>query len=91
MLGKAAKGVEAVFDRFGKVLFTMEWKYDGERAQIHLLPDGSMRIYSRNSENNTSKYPDLIKMFPTVYDTDSTDSFIIDCEVCISALSFACC
>ena len=29
--------------------------------QIHILEDGSVHVFSRNSENNTSKYPDVIE------------------------------
>ena len=50
--------------RFESADFTCEWKYDGERAQIHVLEGGEIRVYSRNSENNTSKYPDIIARMP---------------------------
>ena len=52
--------------RFESADFTCEWKYDGERAQIHVLERGGVEIYSRNSENNTSKYPDIISRMPRV-------------------------
>ena len=35
--------------------------------QIHVLEDGSVQVYSRNSENNTSKYPDIIARMPKVH------------------------
>ena len=34
--------------------------------QIHVLEGGEIRVYSRNSENNTSKYPDIIARMPKV-------------------------
>lgn len=37
-------------------------------------------IYSRNQENNTSKYPDIISRIGDVTESDVT-SFILDCEV----------
>ncbi len=37
-----------------------EYKYDGERAQIHVSPDG-VAIYSRRLENITHAYPDVVE------------------------------
>ncbi|XP_039437445.1 DNA ligase 1 isoform X2 [Culex pipiens pallens] len=79
MLAHPTKGVQEVLERFDGIDFTCEWKYDGERAQIHLLEDGSVNIYSRNQENNTSKYPDVIARLDRTR-TDSVKSAILDCE-----------
>jgi len=84
MLGKPVTSVADVLKHFGPTAFTLEWKYDGERAQIHLLQDGTIKIYSRNSEDHTGKYPDIIQSLPRAYSTSSeqkVSSFIIDCEV----------
>ena len=35
-----------------------------ERAQIHVTQDGRVKIYSRNSEDNSPKYPDVAALFP---------------------------
>jgi len=79
MLAHPSKGVEEVFKRFEKAAFTCEYKYDGERAQIHVLENGEIHIYSRNQENNTSKYPDIIERMPKVLG-EGVKSCIIDAE-----------
>lgn len=77
MLAYPTKSISEVLDRFSSLPFTCEWKYDGERAQIHRLMDGSIKIYSRNSENMTSKYPDVLRRMASQPQT----SYVIDSEV----------
>ncbi|XP_031357055.1 DNA ligase 1 isoform X1 [Photinus pyralis] len=79
MLAHPTKGVHEVLQRFEGLKFTCEWKYDGERAQIHIDQDGSISIYSRNQENNTSKYPDVINRLDACKG-DKVRSCILDCE-----------
>lgn len=66
MLAKPTKAITEVLDRFEGKEFTCEYKYDGERAQVHLLEDGTISVFSRNSENMSAKYPDLVDQIPRV-------------------------
>ncbi|OXB57356.1 UNVERIFIED_CONTAM: hypothetical protein H355_011520, partial [Colinus virginianus] len=64
MLAQPARCVSELLKRFEEAAFTCEYKYDGERTQIHVLESGAVFIYSRNQENTTSKYPDLVQRIP---------------------------
>ncbi|ROT40329.1 DNA ligase [Sodiomyces alkalinus F11] len=98
MLAKPTKAITEVLDRFENQTFTCEYKYDGERAQIHYvaktadeelsqsLPgatkeagDGVANIFSRNSEDLSKKYPDILAKLHTWVKHD-TQSFVLDCE-----------
>ncbi|KAA1074966.1 hypothetical protein PGT21_025855 [Puccinia graminis f. sp. tritici] len=80
MLAKPTKAISEVLDRFEGHKFTCEYKYDGERAQIHFLSDGSISIFSRNSENMSVKYPDMVDQLPRAIKKDVTRNFVLDAE-----------
>ncbi|KAK4040902.1 hypothetical protein C8A01DRAFT_35074 [Parachaetomium inaequale] len=98
MLAKPTKAITEVLDRFENQTFTCEYKYDGERAQIHYVAKdtdeelsqstmsatkevgkGVAAIFSRNSEDLSKKYPDILAKLPTWVKED-TKSFVLDCE-----------
>lgn len=97
MLAKPTKSITEVLDRFEGKHFTCEYKYDGERAQIHFVAHDSTQqfataapgagktekgvsnIFSRNSEDLSKKYPDILSKLPT-WVKDTTKSFVLDCE-----------
>ncbi|KAJ8906462.1 hypothetical protein NDN08_002955 [Rhodosorus marinus] len=82
MLAKPTKGIDEVVEKFSDQPFTCEYKYDGERAQIHHLADGSIQIYSRNAENQSEKYPDVKLAMKDVLGPDYSNSeYILDAEV----------
>ncbi|KAJ8058752.1 hypothetical protein OCU04_011742 [Sclerotinia nivalis] len=98
MLAKPTKAITEVLDRFENQTFTCEYKYDGERAQIHYIAKDSPKqylgatpaaakpstgglaaIFSRNSEDLSKKYPDILGKLNTWVKED-TKSFVLDCE-----------
>ncbi|KAL4975860.1 hypothetical protein BDW66DRAFT_160131 [Aspergillus desertorum] len=97
MLAKPTKSITEVLDRFEGKDFTCEYKYDGERAQIHYVAPDEMKnypgakltlkkesvglaaIFSRNSEDLSKKYPDVLAKLSTWIKPD-VKSFVLDCE-----------
>jgi DNA ligase 1 len=85
MLAKPTKAITEVLDRFEGIEFTAEYKYDGERAQVHILNGGAViQVYSRNSENMTEKYPDVVSILKQAIAASPEDkkilTAVIDCE-----------
>ncbi|CAN0879111.1 DNA ligase 1 [Linum grandiflorum] len=80
MLAKSAKAVSEIVDKFQDIEFTCEYKYDGERAQIHYTEDGKVEIYSRNAGRNTGKFPDVVATISRLKKSP-VQSFILDCEL----------
>ncbi|KAK6149484.1 hypothetical protein DH2020_017009 [Rehmannia glutinosa] len=80
MSAKPMKGVPEIMEKFQDMEFTCEYKYDGERAQIHYMENGSVGIYSRNGEQNTGKFPDVIAAV-TRLKKPTVTSFVLDCEI----------
>ncbi|KAJ3507543.1 hypothetical protein NLJ89_g6243 [Agrocybe chaxingu] len=86
MLGSPTRSLDEIYNRLGDLPFTAEFKYDGQRAQIHASrsPDGkdTIKIFSRHLEDMTSKYPDVIALVKAMFDeTPVTISFIMDAEI----------
>ncbi|KAG6336672.1 hypothetical protein ID866_2419 [Astraeus odoratus] len=79
MLAKPTKAIGEVLDRFENKHFTCEYKYDGERAQVHKLEKGTVGVFSRNSEDMSKKYPDLVEQLPHCIKPE-TKSFVLDAE-----------
>ncbi|KAF5727475.1 DNA ligase 1-like [Tripterygium wilfordii] len=80
MLAKPTKAISEILNKFQDIEFTCEYKYDGERAQIHYMENNSVEIYSRNAERNTGKFPDVVATISRLKKS-SVKSFILDCEL----------
>jgi DNA ligase-1 len=79
MLAHPTKSITDVLNRFEGIPFTCEYKYDGERAQIHQLEPGKVIIFSRNQENMSQKYPDIVAHMTRI-PKEGVQSFVLDTE-----------
>ncbi|KAL3527003.1 hypothetical protein ACH5RR_011659 [Cinchona calisaya] len=80
MLAKITNGSPQVLKLFQNKAFTCEFKYDGQRAQIHRLDDGSIHVFSRNGDETTRRFPDLLDIIKEACGS-AASTFILDAEV----------
>ncbi|WFC95116.1 hypothetical protein MBRA1_001759 [Malassezia brasiliensis] len=78
MLGSITRSLDAVHATMCDAPFVSEFKYDGQRVQLHV--DGErVHIFSRHLETITDKYPDVVAMVPLLQ--THAQAFILDAEV----------
>lgn len=81
MLAKPTKSIQEVLKRLEKQKFTCEYKYDGERAQIHKTTNGELKVFSRNLLETSSKYPEVPLFVQEAAAASTVESFVLDAEV----------
>ncbi|KAJ9616564.1 hypothetical protein H2200_000283 [Cladophialophora chaetospira] len=80
MLGSITRDLSEMLTKLQGRDFSCEYKYDGQRAQVHCDEHGKVSIFSRHLEVMTDKYPDLVALVPEIRG-DGVSSFILEGEV----------
>ena len=80
MLGSITRDLSDMLTKLQGRDFSCEYKYDGQRAQVHCDEQGKVSIFSRHLELMTEKYPDLVSLVPHIRG-ESVSSFILEGEV----------
>jgi DNA ligase-1 len=80
MLGSITRDLGEMLTKLQGRDFSCEYKYDGQRAQVHCDADGKVTIFSRHLEVMTDKYPDLVALVPKIRG-EGVSSFILEGEV----------
>ncbi|KAI4212827.1 MAG: hypothetical protein LQ351_004530 [Letrouitia transgressa] len=80
MLGSITRDLGEMLTKLQGRDFSCEYKYDGQRAQVHCDDKGKVSIFSRHLEVMTDKYPDLVALVPTIRG-EGVNSFILEGEV----------
>lgn len=80
MLGSITRDLSEMLGKLQGRDFACEYKYDGQRAQVHCDEQGKVSIFSRHLEQMTDKYPDLVSLVPQIRG-EGVSSFILEGEV----------
>jgi len=80
MLGSITRDLGEMLVKLQGRDFSCEFKYDGQRAQVHCDEQGKVSIFSRHLELMTDKYPDLVS-WVLKFRGEGVSSFILEGEV----------
>ncbi|EJT82486.1 DNA ligase 1 [Gaeumannomyces tritici R3-111a-1] len=80
MLGSITRDLAEMLTKLQGRDFACEFKYDGQRAQVHCDEKGTVSIFSRHLELMTDKYPDLVALIPKIRG-QGVESFVLEGEV----------
>ncbi|KAF2768527.1 ATP-dependent DNA ligase [Teratosphaeria nubilosa] len=80
MLGSITRDLGEMLTKLQGRDFSCEFKYDGQRAQVHCDEKGKVTVFSRHLEVMTEKYPDLVALVPKIRG-EGVSSFIMEGEV----------
>lgn len=91
MLAQTSDSIENVLKKTKGRDFVCEYKYDGERIQVHGNKCGEIRVFGRSLDETSQKFPDVISCVKSAlmqntiisndYNTNTHTSFILDAEV----------
>jgi len=77
MLAERLSSAEEILEKMGGKC-AAEYKYDGERVQIHRGEGGTIELFSRRLESVTNHFPDIVRL---ATEGVSAGSFIIEGEI----------
>ncbi|KAI9016694.1 DNA ligase [Hyaloraphidium curvatum] len=80
MLGRITRDLAEALAKIEGRAFAADYKYDGMRAQVHRMEGGGYRIFSRNLEDVTARYPDIVSAL-RLAERPGTGTYIMDAEV----------
>ncbi|KAI0266814.1 DNA ligase [Gloeopeniophorella convolvens] len=85
-LGSPMRSLDDVYERINDLPFTAEYKYDGQRVQIHAEKSNAgkpcVKLFSRHLEDMTEKYPDVVYLADHfLASAQGTSSFVVDAEI----------
>lgn len=96
MLAKISEGIDDSVKQLREASFLCEYKYDGMRAQIHVLENEEplgfengrrgdrcqrVKIFSRNCEDRSASFPDVTLQIMEVISLNNVSSCILDAEI----------